>query len=151
MPQSFWLYFVLVLLVGVASSVQSVVNSQMGRIVQNPLLASLISFGSGFFVLLVYTVFVERPVLPAWSVLRSTEWWKWVGGVLGVYYVLTVIMSVPKIGTANVLTLIVAGQLLTALAIEHFGWLNVAPHPVNAWRMLGACLIVVGVYLVVRN
>lgn len=70
---------------------------------------------------------------------------------MGVYYVLTVILSVPKIGTANVLTLIVAGQLLTAIAIEHFGWLHATPHPINTWRILGACLIVAGVYLVVRN
>jgi len=45
----------------------------------------------------------------------------------------------------------VAGQLLAAVVLDHYGLLGLALHPTNGWRLLGMALIVAGVLLVVRN
>jgi transporter family-2 protein len=66
-------------------------------------------------------------------------------------YVTTVIISVPKIGTANLVSLSVAGQLLAAVVLDHYGLLGFAHHAANGWRLIGLALIMGGVLLVVRN
>lgn len=92
-----------------------------------------------------------RVPLPALDTIRQVSWWKWTGGIIGAIYVTTVIISVPRIGTANLVSLSVAGQLLAAVVLDHYGLLGFAQHPANAWRLLGLALIVGGVLLVVRN
>jgi transporter family-2 protein len=44
--------------------------------------------------------------------------------------------------------LIVAGQMMASLALDHFGWLGYQVHPANGLRMLGVVLLVGGVVLI---
>ena len=46
--------------------------------------------------------------------------------------------------------LIVGGQLVMAVILDHFGWLGYAQHPINPMRLLGVGLLVGGVLLVKR-
>lgn len=145
-----FIYYILAFLTGIANSTQSGVNSQLRLALQNPLLAAVGSFGGGFLSLLLLQFTIGSPV-PSLEVLRQVSWWKWTGGLLGVFYVCSVIISVPKIGPTNLLSLSVAGQLLAAVVLEHYGWVGFREHAVNGWRMLGILLIILGVVLVVKN
>ena len=49
------------------------------------------------------------------------------------------------------LCLIIAGQLVAGVLIDHFGWVGFAVHSINAWRVLGIALIMGGVWLVLKN
>lgn len=44
----------------------------------------------------------------------------------------------------------VTSALVMSLAIDHFGWLRVDPHPITLPRALGGVLMVCGVVLVAR-
>ncbi|MEZ0542778.1 DMT family transporter [Fibrella arboris] len=145
-----YVFLVLAFLTGIAISIQAGVNSNLRLALTNPLLASLISFGTGFFTLLMVHLSTGGMV-PPMATLRSLAWWKWTGGVIGAVYVTTVILSVPKIGTANLVSLSVAGQLLAAVVLDHYGLLGFTQHPANGWRLLGIGLILAGVWLVVKN
>ncbi|MFC5409226.1 DMT family transporter [Larkinella bovis] len=145
-----FLYFLFAFLVGVATSVQSGVNSQLRQMVTHPILAALISFGSGFVVLTVISLILRAPV-PTWEAVREISWWKWTGGLLGAVYVTTVIITVPRIGAGNLLSLSVAGQLLAAVILDHYGLLGFKEHGLTLWRLMGVLLIVLGVVLVVKN
>jgi transporter family-2 protein len=46
--------------------------------------------------------------------------------------------------------LIVTGQMLVSLGLDHFGLLGYPSHPLNGWRLVGAGLIVAGVILLRR-
>lgn len=116
----------------------------------NPVLASAISFVIGLAFLLAFLLASRAPV-PSLETVRQVSWWKWTGGLIGAVYVTTVIVSVPKIGTANLVSLSVAGQLLAAVVLDHYGLLGFAVHPANNWRLLGILLIMAGALLVVRN
>jgi transporter family-2 protein len=48
-------------------------------------------------------------------------------------------------------SLSVAGQLLAAVVLDHYGMLGFVQHPANGWRLLGIGLILAGVLLVVKN
>jgi transporter family-2 protein len=56
----------------------------------------------------------------------------------------------PRLGVATTIALVVAGQMLAAVALDHYGLLGVPVRPVNAWRGLGAALLVAGVVLLRR-
>ncbi|MEZ4905617.1 MAG: DMT family transporter [Spirosomataceae bacterium] len=119
-----YLFFFLAFLVGIANTVQSGVNSQLRIAVQNPILASIISFLIGLTALLIcYALFNKAPV-PSLENFRNIVWWKWIGGLLGAFYVLSVIFSVKEIGPANLLSLLIAGQLLAGIVVDHFGWIG---------------------------
>lgn len=145
-----YVYILLAFLTGIAISVQAGVNANLRQSLTNPVLAAAVSFGTGF-VSLLMLLLTSGASLPAIETVRQVSWWKWTGGIIGAAYVTTVIVSVPKIGTANLVSLSVAGQLLAAVVLDHYGLLGFALHPANGWRLLGMALIVGGVLLVVRN
>jgi transporter family-2 protein len=145
-----YIYMLLAFLTGIAISVQAGVNANLRQSLANPVLAAAVSFGTGFVALLIMLL-ASRASVPSMEDIRQLNWWKWTGGLIGAVYVTTVIVSVPKIGTANLVSLSVAGQLLAAVVLDHYGLLGFALHPTNGWRLLGMALIVAGVLLVVRN
>ncbi|AUD07279.1 DMT family transporter [Spirosoma pollinicola] len=145
-----YIYILFAFLVGLAITVQAGVNANLRQAMASPILAAAISFGSGFIALLVL-FFASGSSTPSLEAIKQVSWWKWMGGVMGAVYMITVIVSVPKIGTANLVSLSVAGQLVAAIILDHYGLLGFAIHPANGWRMLGVMLIVTGVLLVVKN
>jgi bacterial/archaeal transporter family-2 protein len=60
------------------------------------------------------------------------------------------IITIPKLGGAAYLALLVTGQMIAALAVDHFGWLGVEERPVDLPRMLGVALLIGGVVLIRR-
>src|SRR5690606_3456412 len=73
----------------------------------------------------------------------------WAGGVIGASMVLAATVLVPRLGAGALFCLIVLGQVLGAMALDHFGVLG-AQRPVDMARVAGALLVVVGAALVVR-
>ena len=144
-------YFLLVFIAGIGVTLQLGVNSQLRQVVGSPVLSALVSFLVGTSALLLYVLATARNTLPAWETFRGIAWWKYAGGMLGAFYITTVIIAAPRIGAANVLALIVAGQLLAALACDHFGWIGFTVQPVTVYRVLGALLIMGGVLLMQRK
>ncbi len=144
-------YYLLAILCGIGTSIQSGVNSELRKSLNHPLLAAIISFGSGFVVLLTLYPFFSKSPLPSLASVRGISVWQFTGGLLGAFYVTSVIMSIQKIGSANMTTLIVGSQLLMAVVLDHFGWLGFQQQPLNIWRILGILFIVFGALLILRN
>ncbi|MCK9916271.1 DMT family transporter [Microbacteriaceae bacterium K1510] len=44
----------------------------------------------------------------------------------------------------------VTGQMVVALAVDHYGWLGVAQRPIDVPKMIGVALLVGGVVLIRR-
>lgn len=145
-----YIFYGLALLTGIAITIQAGVNAQLRQALPHPVLAALISFGVGFLALVGFQL-ITGGAWPTLASLRSLAWWKWTGGLIGAVYVTTVILSVSRIGAANLVSLSVAGQLTAAIILDHYGWLGFTMHSANGWRLLGALFIMVGVLLVVRN
>lgn len=143
-------YYLLSVIAGVAVAFQTGVNSQLRTDTNNPVLTALISFGIGTVALVVlyFTFFKQSPAFPPGT---SFQWWKFTGGLLGVLYVTAVVIAAPRIGAANALAFIVAGQFVAAIVIDHFGWMNLPVHPVSLYRIAGIGCLLLGVYLIQRQ
>ena len=84
------------------------------------------------------------PELPEVEVTRRSV----AGGLLGAFFVTVIIFSVPKIGSANVFALVIAGQLFIGLLYDHFGLLGFPQNSINWVKVLGVLLLIVGAYLI---
>ena len=82
-----------------------------------------------------------------WTTL---PWYMLCSGIFGLILYLTINVTLPKLGGALMVTLIITGQLLVGILVDHFGWLGVPVHPFNLGRLAGVILLLVGGYLVGR-
>lgn len=141
------LFYLLPVFAGIAITIQSGINSQLRTAIQHPLLAAFISFVVGTVALALLLVF-SKDHLPALSQYSSIDWYKYTGGLLGAFVVTVTLISVSQIGAGNMFVLIVAGQLVTAVLMDHFGVLGMKANPVNLQKIVGICLLVAGAWLV---
>ena len=77
--------------------------------------------------------------------------WLWLGGVMGAFIVLSITVAGPSIGTTATISLLIAGQLVAATAIDRFGWFGFERIPVGWARALGLVLLGVGAALTIRK
>lgn len=88
---------------------------------------------------------VVRPQVPSAEAIRGTQWWNWIGGPLGALIVLAGAALTRELGAALFISLVVGGQLLCSLLLDHFALLGLQQQPVTPGRVLGAVLVVAGV------
>lgn len=142
-----YLVFILPAIAGLTITTQAGVNSQLRVAVNNPWVAAFISFLVGTIFLGLYIV-ATRQTVPGITQLRGIELYKYTGGLLGAFFVTVIIVTVQKIGSANVFALVIAGQLFMALLYDHFGMFGFPQSNINWAKILGVILLVVGAYLI---
>jgi transporter family-2 protein len=137
-------------LAGATLAVQVGLNSTMREYAGSPMAAALVNFvvGTAF---LAVAVLSARGSLASLAQATGAPWWAWGGGILGGLYIAASAAFGPAIGGATFLALIVAGQMVTALALDHYGLLGFPVRPLDAWRVAGAILVVCGMFLLARN
>lgn len=135
---------------GFVMAVQPAVNAKLASQCSHPLQASLISFATGTLALFIIAM-VLGAGLPQPSNLRTLPWWAWLGGLCGTYMVTVSLMVAPDLGATRWIALVLAGQILLSLVLDHYGLIGYAKHPINGLRILGVILTALGVSLVMRN
>ncbi len=144
-----WIFLLMGLLAGAVAPVQAGVNAELRQFSGHAVWTALASFSIGTLTLLSYFLVARLPWPEAASLGRA-PWWAWLGGLLGAYYVLSAVIVAPRIGAAVFVALIIAGQLIVALVLDHFGLVGYRPHPVNLARVLGTFFLLTGVLLIHR-
>jgi transporter family-2 protein len=77
-------------------------------------------------------------------------WYMLGAGIFGLILYQTINVTLPRLGSAMMVTLIITGQLLVGMLIDHFGWLGVTVHPITSTRLLGVLILLAGAYLISR-
>jgi len=80
----------------------------------------------------------------------GAPWFLYIGGLCGFVFILANAFVFPKIGAGTAIALLVLGQGAAALAIDQFGLMGLARHPVSFSRLAGLALVVAGVILISR-
>jgi transporter family-2 protein len=81
---------------------------------------------------------------------QSLPWYMLIAGLWGLVLYLTISVTLPRLGGATVIMLVIVGQLIAGAVIDHFGWLNVPVHPISVTRILGIGVLLVGGWLIAR-
>ncbi|MDJ1371460.1 DMT family transporter [Gulosibacter molinativorax] len=146
------LLIVVTAIVGALTALQSRVNGSLAEYTGSALVASMISFGIGLILLLLFLV--RKDTRAGFGrILRSIRmrelpWWGLLGGACGAFTILNQAWAVPYIGVAVFTTAIVVGQLFGASAIDHFGLVGAPKHRFTWLRGVGGALALAAVALV---
>ncbi|MCU0470339.1 MAG: DMT family transporter [Arcicella sp.] len=142
-------YFLILLafLCGAVFPTQAGLNAKMTKLVGHPVLAAFFSFLTGLIGLMVYAL-VARIPLNTLAECKNAPWYVWLAGLLGAFYVSTVIVLMPRLGFALTFGLIVAGQMCISILFDHYGILDTPVREISFGRIIGAVCLVVGVVLI---
>ena len=137
----------LMFLAGSLSAVQGVTNSALGKHLEEPIHAALISFGIGFVILAIISVVVTGS-FPDYTKLSSAPPITLVGGALGALFITSLIFIVPKIGIANAVVAALCGQVILSLILDHFGVLGLSVNSINIQKIIGSVFLILGLLLI---
>jgi len=137
---------------GFCIAIQGAVNSRLRLAVDSPVLSSAISFLSGGLVLiLLMTTGALGGTGTGFKGIQTAPLWAFLGGVLGIGYVLGNILSIPRLGTATTICSAIVGQMAGSYLVDTLGWFGVAKLPFSLTRLVGMILLLVGVILVQKK
>jgi transporter family-2 protein len=141
------LMFLWVAVAGASVALQQVLNARLRAELGSAWWAGFFSYLVGTLVMLIAVVASGEARLTS-AVLARVTWSSWTGGLFGAIFIGTAILTVPRLGAATVLALIVVGQMFGSLAFDQIGLLGLPRHPMSALRLTGAILLILGVVLV---
>ena len=113
-------------------------------------LSALISFAIGTIALLAY-ILVSRIPLNQLSGVRDASLITLIGGLLGAFFITATLVAVPKLGIALTFSLVILGQMLVTLPMDHFGVLGAVVKEINLSRIIGILMVIGGTILILRH
>lgn len=143
------IWIILALVSGAFLPIQAGLNTKLGKAVESPVYASMISFIVGSLGLIIYILITKQTV--NFSAIKETPYYIWLGGLLGAFYVTVIILAFPKLGPGLTFGLIVAGQMIVSLLLEHFNILVTQQNSISYTKILGIILVILGVILIRKN
>ncbi len=132
---------------GAAVPFQGGANAALGRALGHPLWATLASLAVSALCILPILIWLRVP-LPTLTGLSGQPKWIWIGGIAGALYVTAALLLMPKLGAANFMLAVIAGQIVAALVIDWTGAVGLASRPVDATRLVGTAIVLFGAIMV---
>jgi len=131
---------------GVAVGTQASVAGQMSRRVGGTATSFIVHLGGA---LLSGVLLIARggERIQEW---RRLPWYMLASGAFGVVLYLTLSRTIPRFGATTALVLLLVGQLLTGMLLDHFGLFGLVTRALDGWRVVGALLLLAGAYLMVH-
>jgi transporter family-2 protein len=80
----------------------------------------------------------------------TLPWYTLLAGAFGLVVVSAINLTIPRLGATATVALLVAGQLVVGVLIDHFGLLHVSVRPLDLGRAAGIIVLFAGVYLIIR-
>ena len=128
--------------VGLQSTMASTISQRLGL-----LESVLIIHIGGALVALIPLLIYGGGKLGQW---RSLPWYTLVAGIFGLIVIGAISYMIPRVGVAAAVTTIVVGQLFISMILDHFGLLGAAEKTLDATRVIGLVVVLVGVWLMVK-
>ncbi len=148
-PQIYWSLLSMAFIAGALMPLQAGINGLLAKEVSSVLNAATVSFTVGTAALLALAVF-QRDTISI-ETFKSLHWWHWAGGLLGAFFVFTAAFVAPRIGALLFMSLVLLGQLSSAVFLDHQGWVGYKEIPINFGKISGLLLIVCGIWVVRRS
>jgi transporter family-2 protein len=146
---SFVLLGALAVTVGALIPVQAATNAAMSRMIGSVAITSVALFAIGFVVVAAWAIVIRAP-LPSLETLRHVPAYGWLGGFIVASYVITITFLAPRLGVGNAIRLVVTGQIVAAVIIDHVGAFGAVVQRLTVARAMGVVLMIIGLILARR-
>ena len=141
------LLYPFIVVAGALQAIGVVWNAQLRGALVNPWLAALVSFLPVVFVFVL--VFLLRPKpLPRREDIEGVRWWMPLAGLTGAVAVFAGLLFVDKVGAGAFNGLLITANLLTSVALDHFGWVGMKQVRAGPSRLFGSAVMVAGILLI---
>lgn len=141
------------ILMGMAFTCQSGVNTTLKTHLSFPIQAAFLSFLTGTVILGTLCValwwqtgtpFFVKPI-------NTIPWWAWAGGFIGAFNVSCAVILAPRLGAILLALTLISGQIMASVFLESVGALGYPKIQLTPNRILGVLLVLGGVALVLRK
>ncbi|MCC7007182.1 MAG: DMT family transporter [Acidobacteria bacterium] len=141
-------FYAMTLFLGVVLTVHLAMNGMVGAAIGNPRVANALFWCIGAVTAVVVGITGWKP--GALSGLGQVNPLLLTAGVAGALLVFAIAKTVPEVGAGPFFVLLLAGQVLSAMVISHFGWFGSPVQTISPMHAVGAVVMVVGVYLTTK-
>lgn len=139
---------VLAILAGSSIALQSALNSHLGVVLKNSLMATTIAFMfSGLFTLSALLLLKNQSI--SLTTIESVPFYLWFTGALFSAFAVSVFFYLaPKIGIGPLMSYGLGGQIVMAIIISHFGWFDLPVKPITVTKIVGVIVLIIGILLI---
>lgn len=143
-------FILLVALGGAGLAIQMACNARLRMATGSAILTTILSVLVTLISLALVWIsgLADRGSIPAFHSLPK---WAWFGGIFAGYYLVASLIGIPKLGAAAVLSLVIAGQMVTALILDSTGAFEVPRISPSAFRVIGTLLVLIGAWLIQKR
>lgn len=148
-PLTFKIIAMIVALVsGISMAVQGALNTVLGKFIG--------VLETTFIVHIVGTLVVALGLFAfkfgtgSFGNIPRAPWYAFIGGIFGVIIVYSVVFSISRLGVAIATTIIITGQIVTAVLIDHFGLFGLDKICFSWTKGLGIIFLSLGVKLMLN-
>lgn len=148
-PVSFYLWLIIGFIFGFGPPIQTTINSSLGQQLHSPVMAALVSFTIGTILLFILTLIFNKSLKittynPTQGKLKPLYF---IGGILGVVFVTTNIILMPHLGAAVTTIVVMLGQMVMGIIIDHFGLFGTPTNKVTLRKIIGIIALMLGIIL----
>ena len=136
--------FCILLVTGALIAVQGTANAALGRSLSLPLFTVVFSAIQLATAVLALAVCKGPWRYPAGPV----PLWQYLGAVLGAVILVGMAFGIARLGTFASLVILLVGQLIMGLVIDHMGLFGAQTQLITAPRLLGMALVLAGVFII---
>jgi transporter family-2 protein len=140
---------ILIILIGLAGGIAVGLQSPMASMITQRLgifeSVFIVHLGGALIALIPMLIYGSK--LAQW---RSVPWYTLGAGIFGLIVIAAISYMIPRVGVAASITTVVAGQLLVGTILDQYGLLGAAVKPLDVTRVIGLCVVLVGVWLTVK-
>ncbi len=139
-------FFALTLFLGVILAVHLAMNGRVGVAMANARVANALFWciGAVTAVIVGFTAW-EPDVL---SRIKDINPLLLTAGMMGALLVFAIAALIPKVGAGGLFISLLAGQVVTAMVLSHFGWLGSPVEPISLFKIIGVVLMIGGAAMV---
>jgi bacterial/archaeal transporter family-2 protein len=145
-PMSALMYAAWAFAAGAMIPLMAILNAGLARATGGPIAATVLMLAGGLLGLLLLMTLTATHI-PAVPTLLRIPPSQYAGGLIVVFYILSITFIAPRLGVGNAILFAVTAQLFTSALIDHFALAGAALRPVTAMRLVGLLVVIAGVIL----
>jgi transporter family-2 protein len=131
---------------GAMIPLMAILNAGLARATGGPVTATVLMLAPALVALLLLAALTATHFPNVQTLLRIAPV-QYAGGLIVVFYILSITYIAPHYGVGNAILFAVTAQLFTSALIDHFALAGAAPRPITVMRLIGLIVVIVGVVL----
>jgi bacterial/archaeal transporter family-2 protein len=137
-------YIALSTLGGILIPIMAALSGALGRTLDNPWAAAAIVSAGGFTTVLAFTLLTGSMHI-SWDALKQAKPLQLLAGLGFAFYLLSITWVGPRFGIGNAIMFVLAGQIVSSAAIDHFGLFGAPQKPIDLLRGAGLVIMATGI------